>query len=429
MAGPEERTSGGGLIRASHFNGVVGQGGAEVGPPSRFAVVTVGARVGQHVRPVVAHFDGERVSVAVGSDRQVPVGTCVAAAPDLVAVGRRAPQQCQARVRVVARSAVRVNGGAPAGHRCHERARHRRFDGRPPLRRLEQGFTDREEPRPPFGGRAIEDQGTSVVSIPVAGRSKLHVDRRRDHVEHAGEQGPKLVGQGTAGPFRFHGGHDGQFDHEAVVFEGHLTVDAARECVPPQLLLQDLGRLVTPASTLGEPVEGKRRHQEAGGLGDHVVVGRRPPAAEGCEILLVPPDLSPGRLVTLEELRCLVPSGEQSSCPDPGDQPEAGLDPARPVHAGEERILSPPRAEVQSRTIRVALIAGEREGCCEDRHVMHARQFPNLLHVPGDILGAVVDLEAVVELRRPSSRDRIEEPVRVLHVLGARTRGGATFRP
>ena len=48
--------------------------------------------------------------------------------------------------------------------------------------------------------------------------------------------------------------------------------------------------------------------------------------------------------------------------------------------------------------------------------MVHARQFPDLLHVPGDVLGAVVDLEAVVELRRPPSRDRIEEPVRVLHV-------------
>ena len=207
----------------------------------------------------------------------------------------------------MARTAVGVDGGTSAGHRCHERARHRRFDGRPPPRRLEQGFTDREEPRPPFGGRAIEDQSPSVVSIPVAGRAELHVHRRRDHVEHAGEQGPKLVGQGTAGPFRFHGGHDGQFEHEAVVVEGHLAVDAARERVPLQLLLEDLGRLVTPASTLGEPVEGERRHQEAGGLGDHVIVGGRPPAAEVCKILLVPPDLGPGRLVTLEELRCLRP--------------------------------------------------------------------------------------------------------------------------
>ena len=42
------------------------------------------------------------------------------------------------------------------------------------------------------------------------------VNRRRDHVVHAGEQGPKLVRQGPAGPLRFDGGHDGQHRRRAL---------------------------------------------------------------------------------------------------------------------------------------------------------------------------------------------------------------------
>ena len=208
VAGPEERTSGDGLIRSGHLDGVVGQGGTEVAAPSRFAVVAVGAGVGEHVRPVVAHLDPERVGVAVGRDRQVPVGTCIAAAPDLVAVGRRAPQQRQAGVRVVARTAVGVDGG-------RRRPSMPRASSSPSVRRSattcgvsNRDFTDCKEPRPPLGRRGIEDQSPSVVPIPVAGRAERHVHRRRDHVEHAGEEGPKVVGQGTSGPLRFHGGHD-----------------------------------------------------------------------------------------------------------------------------------------------------------------------------------------------------------------------------
>ena len=52
--------------------------------------------------------------------------------------------------------------------------------------------------------------------------------------------------------------------------------------------------------------------------------------------------------------------------------------------------------------------------------MVHPRELPNLLDVSRDVLGAMVDLEAVVDLRCSLSGDRIEEPVRVLHVL---TRG------
>ena len=52
--------------------------------------------------------------------------------------------------------------------------------------------------------------------------------------------------------------------------------------------------------------------------------------------------------------------------------------------------------------------------------MVHARQFPDLLDVPGVVLGAVVDPEAIVELGRSSSGYRVEEPVWVLQVLTQR---------
>ena len=58
-------------------------------------------------------------------------------------------------------------------------------DRRPPSRRVEQGLADGEEARPPLGGRRIEDKSRPVVSVAVARSAKLHIHRRRDHVEHA----------------------------------------------------------------------------------------------------------------------------------------------------------------------------------------------------------------------------------------------------
>ena len=48
---------------------------------------------------------------------------------------------------------------------------------------------------------------------------------------------------------------------------------------------------------------------------------------------------------------------------------------------------------------------------------MHPRELPDLLDIPSVEFGAVVDLEAIVELGRTPSGYRVEEPVRVLQVL------------
>src|ERR1700751_4314682 len=47
---------------------------------------------------------------------------------------------------------------------------------------------------------------------------------------------------------------------------------------------------------------------------------------------------------------------------------------------------------------------------------MEARELPDLLEVGRDLLGSVVDREAVLDLRRPGPGHGIQEPVRVHHV-------------
>ena len=77
----------------------------------------------------------------------------------------------------------------------------------------------------------------------------------------------------------------------------------------------------------------------------------------------------------------------------------------------------------------VAFVAGKAECCREHREVVHPRELPHLLDIPRDVLGSMIDLEAIVGLRSPRSGHRIEEPVRIHHVLDARARGAATDRP
>ena len=64
--------------------------------------------------------------------------------------------------------------------------------------------------------------------------------------------------------------------------------------------------------------------------------------------------------------------------------------------------------------LRVLLVTGEGECGCEHREVVQTRELPDLFHVSREVLGAVIHLEAVVDLGRPPSRHRIEEPVGIL---------------
>src|SRR6516162_7914485 len=83
MAQPEEWAAVTGLAPPIEFDGVVRDGRAEVGPPLGFAVIAVGARVGQDVHAAVADLYRQGVGMSVRGDAEKPVRTAVEAAPNL----------------------------------------------------------------------------------------------------------------------------------------------------------------------------------------------------------------------------------------------------------------------------------------------------------------------------------------------------------
>ena len=84
---------------------------------------------------------------------------------------------------------------------------------------------------------------------------------------------------------------------------------------------------------LGEPREGAAGHELTGCFGDHVIVGRRAPAGECGEVLLVPADLPQRERVVLEQVGYAWPVIKQPPDPGQADQADADLDAARPVHS------------------------------------------------------------------------------------------------
>jgi len=87
-----------------------------------------------------------------------------------------------------------------------------------------------------------------------------------------------------------------------------------------------------------------------------MVVGRRAAAGEGGQEFLVPGNLPDSILTVLEEVADLGPLIEESADPCPGDQSDAGLDTAGPVHAGQERVRTPPGAQLIRGRLGVTLV-------------------------------------------------------------------------
>ena len=112
----------------------------------------------------------------------------------------------------------------------------------------------------------------------------------------------RVLREGASRPIRLYCRDHRQFGDEAVIFEGQLSIDAARERVSRQFPLEYASRPARPARALGKPVKGERRHQEAGGFGDHMIVGGRSSTAERRKVVLVPPDLGQRHFVLFEEL-------------------------------------------------------------------------------------------------------------------------------
>ncbi len=76
-------------------------------------MIAVGPGIGQDVHPVVAHFDRESIGMGVGRDRQEPMWTGIASAPDLFAVGRAQLRiKVEPGIGIMARAAF---AGPPSG--------------------------------------------------------------------------------------------------------------------------------------------------------------------------------------------------------------------------------------------------------------------------------------------------------------------------
>src|SRR5262249_26099684 len=114
----------------------------------------------------------------------------------------------------------------------------------------------------------------------------------------------------------------------------------------------------------------------------------------------------------LEEFGYRRPALKQP--PDPGhaDQPDANLDAAGPVHAGQERVLLPPGLDLLRYPLRVRVIVAEVPRGREERQMLQPREFPDLLDVPCLLFRAMVDPECVPVARRATAGDWIKKPVR-----------------
>ena len=274
----------------------------------RLAVVAVGARIGQDLDAVVAHLDGQGIGVRMGCDRQEPVGAGVAAAPDL---GRRRDGALRMMVRPASSKWPGRRSGRPACGDDEPWTPAGCWSASAPQPATTPGR--RTRPRRGRGGSThrLASGGPSTRALPSSpspwrGARTRHVDGGGHHVEHAAQQLPRVLAERSAGAVGLGCGHQrrarprsrgSRWPSRGSRRSGRCCLASSSSSTAPACAAQ--------RAALCEPVEGERRHELAGRLGDHVVVGRRPPAAERRQVALVPPDLGDGILVALEQCRLL----------------------------------------------------------------------------------------------------------------------------
>ncbi len=161
----------------------------------------------------------------------------------------------------------------------------------PPVARAHHRAAPVEEAGPGRVVGAVDDQAPPLVAVSLAGWGTGHVEHARGGIEARGQTDPhrgRQVGPSDGGLDRR---DRDELGDEAVVVGGQLAVHAVRVGVGQEVAGQSGSGVVAPRVGLGVPGEGAGRDQASGFLGDGVVVGRGAMAAEGREVLLVPPDL------------------------------------------------------------------------------------------------------------------------------------------
>src|SRR5260370_22729607 len=121
----------------------------------------------------------------------------------------------------------------------------------------------------------------------------------------------------------------------------------------------------------------------------------------------MPADLSHSQRVVLEQIGYARPVIQQASNPGQADQPDAELDAARPVHAGQEGILPPPGAQMIGHPARIFLFMGEKPGISQKREMLQPGDLPDLLDVADLLLRAVIDTEGVTFWSGPAACHRV----------------------
>ena len=143
----------------------------------------------------------------------------------------------------------------------------------------------------------------------------------------------------------------------------------------------------------------------------------------------MPGNLPEGIVIVLEEVAHLGPLVEQPADPGPGDQANPGFDTACPVDARQERVRTPPGAQLRRGRLCITLVLRQPPGGRQNGDLMVPRHLPNLLDVAGLRLVPMVDAERQLSVGRSAPCHRIVKPVRVGAVGTRCTEHQSTFRP
>ena len=287
---------------------------------------------------------------------------------------------------------------------------------RPPVQTAHERVGERQQRWPAVGLRRVKQQPAALIGITLARRTQPLVYHGRRAIRHRAQPVPGDLAQRMTARLSFNGGDEPEFGNEALVVRGKLPADTRGEGITDQLSFQQERGLAPPSLALAKPREGAARRQQPGGFGDHVVVGRGAPAGERGEVLLVPADLPHGERVALEQVDHARPVIQQAPDPGQADQADPELDAAGPVHAGQERVLPPPGAQMIGDPACVPLVLGEEPGGGQQREVLQPGELPDLLDVTDLLLCAVIDAERVLIRVGPSAGHRVAEPVGPLQV-------------
>ena len=247
--------------------------------------------------------------------------------------------------RTGARSAGQLTGrGSPARAGTEHAARVRRHR-RPPVQPTEESRR-RATAAPATGcapGASRRTTRPSSESPWRGGRSRSSTSAAMPSVI-AHEQPPAVVADREPGGRRLDCGEEPELDDEAVVVRGELAVDPRRERVVASV------RFSSSAAD-------SRRHRSLSANHGNAQLAASCPAASAIRWLLADePRLSNAARYSLVPANLAAAPGRCARTgpptpgqliqqpPDPGkvDQPDAELDAAGPVDAGQERVLRPP---------------------------------------------------------------------------------------